>query len=248
MYLDSIPYFSVGVNFTYKLNTSRIHPNSKKRYQNISPSKNFTVSIRIEPKYFKNMIIFFFKILGGSCQETLAMMKEMTNQFQSLKTTVDKLSTCGNNLLNNNQNNNDNAVEAEDKIRITAFITSHKRIPKNTIISFDSKINDKSNHFNINSGTFVAPRNGNFTFIKHGFKDKNNSPLVIHGTIYSINFQKFPIMLNGTTKELQKGEKVIFSRAYATITLGCTVHEPCSLSILEDTGNPPNNNNRRIFD
>ena len=181
--------------------------------------------------------------------EALAIFKNMENKIEVIEQKYDEISSQQNDssdghICQHQENNY--------KIKLTAFITEKSTIFKDNAILFDSKIEDPENSFDITTGIFVTPRRGYFTFYAHGFRDENDNRRDLSGTNYGIKSERFGIyghdrVGSGTTKELQKGEKVLISRDYSNITLGCTDFKPCSLSIVEQS-RPPINGCKFFFD
>ena len=149
--------------------------------------------------------------------ESLKSMKVQMDSLMSMKNPIELISeklngieTCQNNNVSgiNIQNDDEyssvafqdnfNYTEVEIKVEIT---TEGIIVEKDDVILFENKIQDEHNNFNVNRGIFEAPWDGNFTFISNGFKDANDHPRLIHGTIFKITPERFPISPGtGTTK------------------------------------------------
>ena len=168
---------------------------------------------------------------------------ETLNVMKSLKTIVESIE----NLLKNNHTTSsvepqpiENTVEIvlQSEVKITAYITNinNQRIEKGNSIEFDKKVHDTLNSFDTITGTFTAPRNGYFKFAAHEFKDDNNRIKALSGTIFGTKPETFLISNTGTTKELQKGDKVVISRSFTTFNSVCSTWLFChkmGLTILQ---------------
>ena len=119
------------------------------------------------------------------------------------------------------------------QVNVVVDIVHDHQVSRGDVIPFDKKNMDPTNSFFLQNSTFVAPYKAVFKFMKTRFRCQADSTRDMYGHVDDRLHSVFRIESEptGSQKLLEKGQSVVFYRDDTTITLGCSVNDPCRVTI-----------------